>query len=163
MRLSVFTLSAYYTMGSFPTKSKTSADMPKVTDFCPQGSRGCASAHKNRGSPRRGASSEFYLIKCVHACSSVSGSPNFSLPRAILFIRKVMFRASVRMVCFPSSSMSASPFSRPWIEFQYWLDAIGILDMVKYLFSSSNVAEHPPRLAQTTLAPIFMVLSKGVL
>lgn len=119
LRLSVFILSAYYTMGSFPTKSKTSADMPKVTDFCPQGSRGCASAHKNRGSPRRGASSEIYLIKCVHACSSVSGSPNFSLPRAILFKRKVMFRASVRMVCFPSSSMSASPFSRPWIEFQY--------------------------------------------
>ena len=52
----------------------------------------------------------------------------------MLFIRKVMFRASVRMVCFPSSSMSASPFSRPWIEFQYWLDAIGKLDMENCLF-----------------------------
>ena len=40
------------------------------------------------------------------------------------------------------------------------LDAIGIPDMVKYLLSSSNVAEHPPRLAQAILAPTFIVLSK---
>ena len=46
--------------------------------------------------------------------------------------------------------------------FQYWPDAIGIPDMVKYLFSSSKVAEQPPRRAHTTLAPTFMVLSKGV-
>ena len=39
-------------------------------------------------------------------------------------------------------------------------DATGIPEMVKYLFSSSNVAEHPPRLAQATLAPTFIVLSK---
>ena len=47
--------------------------------------------------------------------------------------------------------------------FQYWLEAMGIPEIVKYLFSSSKVAEQPPRRAQTTLAPTFMVLSKGVL
>ena len=31
----------------------------------------------------------------------------------------------------------------------------------KYLFNSSKVAEHPPRLAQTTLAPDFHCLIKG--
>ena len=67
------------------------------------------------------------------------------------------------MVCFPSSSLSASPSSRPCMQFQYWLAAIGMFDMVKYLFSSSKVAEQPPRLAQTTLAPTFIVLSKDVL
>ena len=41
--------------------------------------------------------------------------------------------------------------------------AMGMPEMVKYLFSSSKVAEQPPRRAQTTLAPTFMVLSKGVL
>ena len=40
---------------------------------------------------------------------------------------------------------------------------MGIWLMVKYLFSSSKVAEQPPRLAQTTLAPTFIVLSKDVL
>ena len=43
--------------------------------------------------------------------------------------------------------------------FQYWLDATGMPEMVKYLLSSSNVAEQPPRRAQTTLAPTFIVLS----
>ena len=33
----------------------------------------------------------------------------------------------------------------------------------KYLFSSSKVADSPPLLAATTLAPTFMVLSKPVL
>ena len=33
-------------------------------------------------------------------------------------------------------------------------------EVVKYLFSSSKVAEQPPRLATTTLAPTFIVLSK---
>jgi len=35
--------------------------------------------------------------------------------------------------------------------------------IVKYLLSSSNVAEQPPRLADTTAAPTFIVLSNGVL
>ena len=39
------------------------------------------------------------------------------------------------------------------------LDAAGMPEMVKYLLSSSNVAEQPPRRAQTTLAPTFIVLS----
>ena len=47
--------------------------------------------------------------------------------------------------------------------FQYWLDATGMPEIVKYLFNSSKVAEHPPLLAQTTLAPTFMVLSKWLL
>ena len=44
---------------------------------------------------------------------SVSGRPNFSFPSAILFIKNVIFLASVRMVCFPSSSISASPTFLP--------------------------------------------------
>ena len=74
-----------------------------------------------------------------------------------------MFRARVRMVWRPSLSCSASSGVRPWMLFQYWLEATGIPEMVKYLFSSSKVAEQPPRRAQATLAPTFMVLSKGVL
>ena len=81
----------------------------------------------------------------------------------MLFIKKAMFRARVRMVCSPSSSCWASPRSRPWTEFQYWLEATGMPLIVKYLFSSSKVAERPPRRATTTLAPTFMLLSKGVL
>ena len=73
--------------------------------------------------------------------------------------KSVMLRASVRIVCRPSPSCSASPGARPWILFQYWLDATGMPEMVKYLLSSSNVAEQPPRRAQTTLAPTFIVLS----
>ena len=42
-------------------------------------------------------------------------------------------------------------------------EATGIPEMVKYLFNSSKVAEQPPRRAQATLAPTFMVLSKDVL
>ena len=81
----------------------------------------------------------------------------------MLFIKNVMLRASVRIVCRPSPSCSASPGARPWMLFQYWLDATGMPEMVKYLLSSSNVAEQPPRRAQTTLAPTFIVLSNGVL
>ena len=47
--------------------------------------------------------------------------------------------------------------------FQYWLEATGIPLMVKNLLSSSKVEDSPPRRAATTLAPTFMVLSKGVL
>ena len=74
-----------------------------------------------------------------------------------------MFRARARMVCSPSASWAASPGSLPWTLFQYWLEATGIPEMVKNLFSSSKVADYPPRRATTTLAPTFMVLSKGVL
>ena len=74
-----------------------------------------------------------------------------------------MFRARVRMVCRPSASWAASPGRRPWTLFQYWLEATGIPAMVKYLFSSSKVADRPPRRATTTLAPTFIRLSKGVL
>ena len=102
-------------------------------------------------------------MKCVAIRSSFSGRPNCSLPSAILFIKNVMLRASVRIVCRPSPSCSASPGARPWMLFQYWLDATGMPEMVKYLLSSSNVAEQPPRRAQTTLAPTFIVLSNGVL
>ena len=41
--------------------------------------------------------------------------------------------------------------------------ATGIPLIVKYLFNPSKVADRPPRLADTTLAPTFIVLSKGVL
>ena len=47
--------------------------------------------------------------------------------------------------------------------FQYWLEATGMPLMVKNLFSSSKVADRPPRRAHTTAAPTFMVLSKEVL
>ena len=74
-----------------------------------------------------------------------------------------MFRARVRMVCLPSPSCSASPGFIPWMLFQYWLETTGILEIVKYLFSSSKVAVVPARRAQAMLAPTFMVLSKWVL
>ena len=89
-----------------------------------------------------------HRIKFVPRLASFSGSPYASFPSLILFIKNVIFLASVRIVCLPSSSFSASPGAAPWMLFQYWLDATGIPEMVKYLFSSSNVAEHPPRLAQ---------------
>ena len=41
--------------------------------------------------------------------------------------------------------------------------SIALAEMVKYLFSSSKVADRPPRRATTTLAPTFIRLSKGVL
>lgn len=102
-------------------------------------------------------------MKCVHSCGSVSGSPKASRPSAMLFIRKDMLRASVRIVCKPSASCAACPGSRPWMLFQYWLEATGIPEIVKNLFSSSKVAEQPPRRAQTTDAPTFMALSNDVL
>ena len=54
-----------------------------------------------------------YLIKCVGCQSSFCGRPNFSLPKAMLFIKKLMLRARVLMVCKPSASRFASPFSLP--------------------------------------------------
>ena len=102
-------------------------------------------------------------MKLVAWRGSFSGRPKASLPRAMLFIKNVMFRARARMVWRPSASWAASPGRRPWTLFQYWLEATGIPEMVKNLFSSSKVADSPPRRAATTLAPTFMVLSKGVL
>ena len=81
----------------------------------------------------------------------------------VLFINYNLFLASTRIVCKPSASCDASPASLPCTLFQYWLDATGIPLIVKYLLSSSNVADKPPRLATTTLAPTFIVLSKPVL
>lgn len=43
-------------------------------------------------------------IKCVGCHSSFSGKPYCSLPSAILFIRKVILRARVRIVWSPSKS-----------------------------------------------------------
>lgn len=54
-----------------------------------------------------------YLIKFVLQNSSFSGSPNFSLPSAMLLIRNTIFLASVRMVCRPSPSCAASPCAVP--------------------------------------------------
>ena len=54
-----------------------------------------------------------HLIKWVGLHSSVSGKPNCSLPKAMLFIRNTIFLASIRMVCLPSSSISASPLPLP--------------------------------------------------
>ena len=87
-----------------------------------------------------------------------------SMPQAYRdFIKKAMFRARTRMVCIPSPSSSASPAAPPWTLFQYWLEATGIPLMVKYLFSSSKVAEQPPRRATVTLAPTFIALGNAVL
>ena len=74
-----------------------------------------------------------------------------------------MLRARVRMVCSPSASSFASPGAPPCTLFQYWLETTGMPLMVKYLFSSSKVAEQPPRRATAIQAPTFMVLSKCVL
>ncbi len=81
----------------------------------------------------------------------------------MLLIRKDMFFARVRMICSPSLSCAASSALLPWMLFQYCPDATGIPLIVKYLFNPSKVADKPPRLADTTLAPTFIVLSKGVL
>lgn len=71
-------------------------------------------------------------MKFVLWKGSFSGKPYFSLPSAMLFIRKVMFLASARMVCSPSASCAASPCTLPWTLFQYWLDATGIPQIVKF-------------------------------
>ena len=54
-----------------------------------------------------------YLIKLVNTFCSASGRPICSLPRAMLFIKKLMLSASTRTVCKPSASCSASPFAPP--------------------------------------------------
>ena len=104
-----------------------------------------------------------YRMKFVPMRGSFSGRPYFSLPSSMERIKKVMFRASVRIICKPSPSCCASSARLPWMPFQYYPAATGIPLMVKYLLSSSKVAVKPPRLADATAAPTFMVLSKGVL
>ena len=46
------------------------------------------------------------LVLCA---VDLSGRPYFAFPRAMLFIRNVMFRARVRIVWRPSASCAASP------------------------------------------------------
>ncbi len=54
-----------------------------------------------------------HLIKCVGVHSSASGRPKRSLPSAMLFIKNDIFLAKARIVCIPSASKFASPFSLP--------------------------------------------------
>ncbi len=63
-------------------------------------------------------SDPLYRMKWVGVTGSSSGRPNFSLPRAMDFIRKVMFLARFRTVAMPSKSCAASPGARPWTLFQ---------------------------------------------
>ena len=114
-------------------------------------------ADRSRTFPR--LTEPYFRTKLVWTGASFSGKPNFSLPRAMDFMRKVMFFASVRIVWSPSASSAASPGAHPWTLFQYWLEAIGIPEIVKYLLRTSNVAEQPPRRATATDAPTFMRLS----
>lgn len=67
------------------------------------------------------------------------------------------------VLCKLSASRAACPGSRPWTLFQYWLEAMSMPEMMKNLFSSSKVADSPPRRAVTPAVPTLMVLSKGVL
>ena len=64
----------------------------------------CAVAHPLPGACR------FYLTKLVLTASSFNGSPIFSFPNAMLFMRKVIFLARVRIDCSPSPSSKASPW-----------------------------------------------------
>ena len=64
------------------------------------------------------------------SADEVRGDALFLFRQAELLLAKrdalhqnVMLRASVRIVCRPSPSCSASPGARPWMLFQYWLDA----------------------------------------
>ena len=79
---------------------------------------------KTQGDPRFISGSPCLIlflqrIKCVAIFSSTCGNPNSFLPSSILFIKNVILRASVLIVCFPSSSISASPCWRPCMLFQY--------------------------------------------
>ena len=64
-----------------------------------------------------------------------------------------MFCPSTLIVCNPSSSFRTSSGVKPCTEFQYWDETMGILQIVKYWFNCSNVAEAPPRRQDTTDAP----------
>ena len=74
-----------------------------------------------------------------------SGSGTASPPCFKFFNIQAMLRPRVRIVCSPSMSWEASPGKRPCTLFQYCDGTTGMLLMVKYLFSRSNVALAPPR------------------
>jgi hypothetical protein len=63
-----------------------------------------------------------------------------------------MFLPSVLIVCSPSKSRRTSSGVLPWTEFQYCEVTMGILLIIKYLFSRSNAALAPPRRQLTTAA-----------
>ena len=67
---------------------------------------------------------------------------------------QAMFAASVLRVWRPSSSCATSSALEPWTWFQYWDEATGMLQIVKYLFRRSKVAVAPPLRHDTTAAPI---------
>ena len=71
------------------------------------------------------------------------------------FIRKVIISGKYPHYLFAFLIHFCLSFSRPWMLFQYWLDAIGILLIVKNLFNSSKVAEHPPLLGAYNACPNF--------
>jgi len=63
---------------------------------------------------------------------SFSGNPNFSFPNEMHLIKNAIFLPNERIVCKPSSSSCTSSGVYPWTLFQYWLEAIGIPEIVKY-------------------------------
>ena len=73
-------------------------------------------------------------MKLVGAQASLTGRPYFSLPRAMLFMRKPILRARVRMVCMPSLSRALSPSSLPKTTFQYWEPMMTLLSISKGMF-----------------------------
>ena len=100
---------------------------------------------------------------CRNLCF-FSGSPNCSFPSAILFIRKVIFLASVRIVCLPSSSFSASPGAAPWMLFQYWLEVNRHGDNGEVFVKFVKVAESASRGVRIQRQRyISCLLSNGVL
>ena len=58
------------------------------------------------------------LMKFVLSPDSFFGIPSFSLPSAMLFIRKTILWARLRIVCIPSLSRGASSATAPCTWFQ---------------------------------------------
>ena len=75
--------------------------------------------HKNCSTPILLTHPLTYLIKFVHASTSFSGKPYLSFPSAMLFIKKLIFLARVRICCIPSSSCTASLAFEPYMPFQF--------------------------------------------
>lgn len=92
----------------------------------------------------------FYEMKLVPIHGSCAGRG--TLDCAAVFSRYAILFPSVRMVCNPSRSRRTSSGVKPCVEFQYWLETTGIWQIVKYLFSLSNVELAPPRRQLTTHA-----------
>ena len=63
------------------------------------------------------------------------GSSPFSRARAKARIIYAIFLPNMRMICKPSSSLRTSSGVFPCTIGQYWLGAIGMPQMVKYLES----------------------------